>query len=166
MTWKNRSQHAEAMMNNSVGYMRIMPDPLLYKTANGIINPQRRSRVVSWLISTIQKKVEPARIVVSFPGNLWMGITLKRPLEADERQMDPRRDEWETSSQAVSFLEWLGSQEIVLYSGETDDDVSVMSGMTVPFSYLLERWAPTDPDSVSMGNIRGIPDEGGFKMPR
>jgi len=165
--WTNRSQHAEAMLNNNIGYLRIKPDPGLYRTANGIMDLGRRAQVADFLLKTIQRKVDVARIVFNYPGDLWVGITPKRPLVVDERNVDPGHDEWVTNSQAVDFLDWLGHQTVTIYRDPDEgEEVALSAGMPFEFSFQLEKWAPKDPESYATGARGDGITGGGFQMPR
>lgn len=163
--WTDRSQHAEAISNNTIGYLRIKPDPALYRSVNGLVDMKKRGQVVAFVLDAVQKNVDIARFVVNYPGDVWIGITPKRPLEVDERNVDPQSDEWARSSQAIEFLDWLGEQTITLYVGEDDGDTEVSRGMPMPFSFSLEKWAPKDPDSYAMGSNKEV-SGGGFQMPK
>lgn len=157
--WTNRRDHAEAILNNAVGYVRIKPAPGLYRPQNGPVNLARRNQVVEWLVARINEKMDPARVTVNYPGDVWVSLTPRSPLEAFER-------DGEEASQLLDFLNWLGSQTITLYQGGDGDgaDVSVARGVPMEFAFVLDKWAPRDPDAVSMGNAR-MPDDGGLKIP-
>jgi len=157
--WTNRRDHAEAILNNSVGYIRIKPNPGLYRPQSGPVNLARRSQVAEWLVARIHEKMDPARITLSYPGDVWVSVTPMAPIESFEK-------DGEDVSEVIDFLDWLGSQTITLYQGGDGEgaDVSVARGVPLEFSFVLDKWAPRDPEAVSMGNAK-MPQDGGLKIP-
>ena len=138
MTWTNRTQHAEALETNSVGFIQIKPDPMEYKTANGIVNQKKKldliEAYVKWVSETFVEAI--ARLVIQYPGDVIFNIVFSRALDGEE--LRGALDELADKSRTV-FPE-----------GEADEAVA---GMTIQFRFTLERWAAKDPESVSLGRV-------------
>lgn len=122
--WTNRRQHAEAMENNSVGYIKIKPDPTEYRSADGRVNPQKKVVLVEDFLRTLHKNFEPARVTISYPGDAEFSIIFMRPIEGKV---------------LLQMLDRL-SQEPREMAG-------------APYSFWLSNWAMKDPDSISMGAL-------------
>lgn len=122
--WTNRKQHAEALGNNSVGYVKIKPDPMEYRSADGRVNPQKKVSLVEDFLRTIHRHFSPARVTISYPGDAEFSIIFMRPVEG------------ETLLQMLDKL----AQEPRAETG-------------APYSFWLSNWAMKDPEAIAMGTM-------------
>lgn len=82
--WTNRRQHAESLGNSSVGYIKVRPDPLAYKSANGLVNMVRKVATIESFLAVINKNFDPMRVMISYQGDVEFGITFRRAVEGEE----------------------------------------------------------------------------------
>ena len=138
MTWTNRTQHAEALETNSVGFIQIKPDPMEYKTANGIVNQKKKldliEAYVKWVSETFVEAI--ARLTIQYPGDAIFNNNLIRPLDGLELR---------------EALDELADRSRTVFPDGAEDEA--VAGMLIPFKFTLERWAAKDPESVSLGRV-------------
>lgn len=150
--WKNRNHHHEALRNNSVGFMRIKPDPM-YKTANGVLNRQKRDRIILDYIGALSEMLDPMRLMVTYPGDVEIFVTLRVPVEGKHLF-----DEGEEPRDLVDILDDLAHREHVFYpEGEEGEAVQ---GMRMPFSFFLVKWQQRDTETLSLGRVPASFDGG------
>jgi hypothetical protein len=136
MSWKNRSQHADALETNTLGFMQIRPDPMEYKTANGIVNFKKKVKLIEDYMSWIHQTFTLAKVVVQYPGDVIISIVFLHPVDGIEI-----RDALDSLTQASRTV-----------YPDSEEDVEV--GVPIPYSFTLDRWAAKDPESVSLGPVR------------
>lgn len=135
MPWMNRRQHAEALETNALGFVQIRPNPMEYKTGNGMVQPKKKVALIEDYIRWIHRTFNPAKLVIQYPGDVMFSIVFLHSVEGIEVR---------------DALDKLADTTRTVYPD--DDDVAV--GMQIPYSFTLERWAAKDPDSVSLGPVR------------
>lgn len=134
--WKNRSQHAEALETNTLGFLQIRPDSMEYKTANGKVQPKRKVNLIEDYLRWIHRTFNPAKVVIQYPGDVIFNIIFLHPVEGIEIR---------------DALDSLADTTREVYP-ESDGEVEV--GMQMPYNFTLERWAAKDPESTSLGPVR------------
>ena len=138
MSWTNRRHHVEALENNTVGFIRLKPEPSEYKSADGRVSAEKRFRLIEDFISTLHviSSIEPSRITISYPGDVEFFVTFRTAVEGTE---------------IIGILDRLAQE-----ARRTHLQPGAMVG--VPFDFQLVLWSQRDPDAVSLGRLV---DEGG-----
>jgi hypothetical protein len=138
MPWTNRTQHAEALETNSVGFVSVKPDPMEYKTANGIVNQKKKVQLIEayakWVSETFVEAI--ARMVIQYPGDVIFNLLFLRPLDGMELR---------------EALDELADKSRTVFPDGEDEEA--IPGMLIPYRFSLERWAAKDPESVSLGRV-------------
>jgi hypothetical protein len=62
----------------------VRPDPLAYKSANGLVSPQRKVATIESFLAVINQNFDPMRVLISYQGDVEFGITFRRAVEGEE----------------------------------------------------------------------------------
>lgn len=114
-----------------MGFIRIKPDSTEYRSANGRVNGRAKAALIEDFIRVINRGFDPARVTISYPGDVEFAVIFLRPMEGSE---------------VVKNLDRIAQEarETVVEDG---------TSIGVPYSFQLVLWAMKDPEAISLGQM-------------